>query len=335
MQRRRPTLVDVATAAGVSRSTASRAINDHPRVAPEVRQRVHQAVEKLGYHPDPAARALASGATQRRTRTDTLELAVVEDCAKAFGANPFYGRVLEGVLEALTGTDARMRVHVVGTADAPRALDDLSRTAGFGALLVNVDAALARRFHQRCPRVVSLGRSAPFVPFTEPENLVGGRMAVRHLIDNGRRRIAAIDGRMNLPCAVDRHTGYLNQMREAGLRPLWAVGDYSREGGVAATHRLLAEQPDIDAIFAACDLSATGVLQALAEAGRKVPDDVAVVGFDGSLLAACTNPPLTSVCQPVEEMTANAVRQLLADRVKDRWYQSFPVSLAVRQSSAA
>jgi DNA-binding LacI/PurR family transcriptional regulator len=124
-------------------------------------------------------------------------------------------------------------------------------------------------------------------------------------------------------------------MREAGLRPLWAVGDYSREGGVTATRRLLAEQPDLDAIFAACDLSAVGALQALAEAGRRVPDDVAVVGFDGSLLAACTNPPLTSVAQPVEEMTANAVRQLLANQVTDRWYRSFPVTLSVRQSTAA
>jgi DNA-binding LacI/PurR family transcriptional regulator len=326
-------LVDVATAAGVSRSTASRAINDHPRVAPEVRQRVRKVVEELGYRPDPTARALATGAPGRRT--DTLELIVVEDCTAAFGANPFYGRVLEGVLDALRDSDARMRVHVLPGTDAPRALAELSRTTGLGALLVNVDAPLAKRFHQRCPRVVSLGRSAPFVPFTEPENLRGGRMAVRHLIQSGRRRIVAIDGKMHLPCAADRHTGYVHQMREAGLRPLWAVGDYSREGGAAATQRLLAEEPDLDAIFAACDLSAVGALQALTEAGRRVPDDVAVVGFDGSLLAACTNPPLTSVWQPVEKMTATAVRQLLADRVQDRWYQSFPVTLSVRQSTAA
>jgi len=294
---------------------------------------VRKVVEELGYRPDPTARALATGAPGRRT--DTLEIIVVEGCATAFGSNPFYGRVLEGVLDGLRGTEARMRVHVLSVADAPRALDELSRTTGLGALLVNVDAPLAKRFYERCPRIVSLGRSAPFVPFTEPENLRGGRTAVRHLIETGRRRIVAIDGRRQSPCGADRHTGYVNQMREAGLRPLWAVGDYSREGGVTATRRLLAEQPDLDAIFAACDLSAVGALQALAEAGRRVPDDVAVVGFDGSLLAACTNPPLTSVAQPVEEMTANAVRQLLANQVTDRWYRSFPVTLSVRQSTAA
>src|SRR5262245_4349118 len=104
MQDRRPTLVDVATAAGVSRSTASRAINDHPRVAPEVRQRVLKVVEELDYRPDPTARALASGTPARRA--DTLEIVVVDGCATAFGANPFYGRVLEGAMQALAPTDA-------------------------------------------------------------------------------------------------------------------------------------------------------------------------------------------------------------------------------------
>ena len=93
--------------------------------------------------------------------------------------------------------------------------------------------------------------------------------------------------------------------------------------------------PDLDGIFAACDLSATGALQALAQAGRRVPDDVAVVSFDGSVLATCASPPLTSVSQPVEEMTEHAARALLDRQVGERWHQAFPVSLSVRASTAA
>jgi DNA-binding LacI/PurR family transcriptional regulator len=329
MERRRPTLVDVANAAGVSRSTVSRVINGQPRVTSEVRRQVLRSVAQLGYRPDHAARALASG------RTDVVEVVVVESDPRAIGRNPFYGRVLAAVLEALAATDVHMRVHVVRTSEAGRVIDEIARSACIGSLLVNTPASLAAQLHERSPRVVSLGRSAASVPFTTADNIGGARLAVLHLLGAGRRRIAAIDGRATNPCAVERHAGYEAAVREAGLRPTSANGDFRRQGGFDATWRLLAEHPDIDAIFTACDLSATGALQALAESGRRVPDDVAVVGFDGSVLASCSSPPLTSVCQPVEEMTAHATRQLLNGEVDEHWHRMFPVTLSVRKSSAA
>jgi DNA-binding LacI/PurR family transcriptional regulator len=329
MQRSRPTLVDVARAAGVSRATASRVINQQPRVAPEVRQRVLEVVAELDYHPDTSARALASG------RVDVLDLVVVEEDTKAFSHNPFYGRVLAGVLAALNGTDAQMRVRLVPERAAGRVLNEIADACSLGTLLVNVPPSLAQPFHDRCPLVVSLGRSAETVPFTEPENSKGARLAVEHLVATGRRLVAAIDGRRTNPCAIDRHVGYVDAVRAAGLRPVWADGNFCRQGGYAATMELLTAQPDLDGIFAACDLSATGALQALAHAGRRVPDDVAVVGFDGSVLATCANPPLTSVSQPVEDMTEYAVRQLLDRQVGDQWHEVFPVTLSVRASTAA
>jgi DNA-binding LacI/PurR family transcriptional regulator len=329
MQRSRPTLVDVARAAGVSRATASRVINRQPRVAPDVRERVLQVVAELDYHPDTSARALASG------RVDVLDLVVVEADANSFGVNPFYGRVMTGVLSALAGTEAQMRVHLAPEHAAGRVLDEVAESASLGALLVNVPAPLAQEFHRRCPWVISLGRSAESVPYTEPENGTGARLAVEHLVMTGRRVVAAIDGRRTNPSAVDRHVGYLDSVRAAGLRPAWAAGDFSRQGGYAATMELLEVHPDLDGIFAACDLSATGALQALGQAGRRVPDDVAVVGFDGSVLAACANPPLTTVAQPVEEMVEHAARQLLERQVSERWHRVVPVSLSVRASSAA
>src|SRR5262245_42465902 len=130
MERRRPTLVDVATAAGVSRSTVSRVINGQPRVTPEVRRQVLRSVAQLGYHPDQAARALASG------RTEVVELVVVESDPRAIGRNPFYGRVMAAVLEALADTEVSMRVHVVRMSEAGQVIDEIAHSASVGSRVV-------------------------------------------------------------------------------------------------------------------------------------------------------------------------------------------------------
>jgi DNA-binding LacI/PurR family transcriptional regulator len=156
---------------------------------------------------------------------------------------------------------------------------------------------------------------------------------VTHLVQRGRRRIAGLHGPRAHPCAVQRHDGYLDAIRSAGLTPLSGGGDFRREVGYAETQRLLALQPDLDAIFAACDLTAIGALQAVTEAGRRVPDDVALVGFDDSLIAACASPPMTTVRQPVEEMAAAATWAMLERRVRPGWQELLPTELVVRASS--
>ena len=329
MEHRRPTLVDVARLAGVSRSTASRAINDQSGVTAEARQRVRRAVETLRYHPDGAARSLASG------RAEVLDLVVIDEDPHAFANNPYYSRVTAGMLEALAGSDVPMRIHLTPRATAGGVLDAVATSAGIGTLLVNVPAPAARRFQRRCPRVVSIGRFGDRVPFTETDSFHGATMAVAHLVAEGRRVIAAIDGPADNPCAAQRHAGYVEAMTSAGLHPLWTDGDFRRAGGYDATLRLLDAHPGIDAIFAACDLTATGAVQALTASGRRVPDDVAVAGFDDSVLASSSTPPLTSVRQPVEEMAAQATRDLLHGDVGPGWQRWFPVSLMVRSSTMA
>ncbi len=324
METKRLTIADVARVAGVSRAAASRVINDEPGVARAVRTRVRQVIDDLGYRPNPAARALASG------HTGVVDLVVVDDCAETFGVNPYYGRVVAGVLSGLAGTTAHMRVHLVALDDTPALLARIAGTADLGALLVNVPGAMAAE----AGRVVSMHASAPGVAYVDTRNFDGAVAAVRHLLGRGRRRIGGVHGPRTSPCALQRHDGYVSAVTAAGLAPLAAGGDFRREVGYRQTHHLLAQDPRLDAVFVACDLMAVGALQALSEAGRRVPDDVAVVGYDDGLIATCTNPPLSSVRQPVEEMAASAARALVEHRTHPGWHQMFPAELVVRTSSA-
>jgi DNA-binding LacI/PurR family transcriptional regulator len=324
---RRTTITDVARVAGVSRGTASRVINDEPGVARDVRERVRQVIDELGYRPNPAARALASG------RTDVVDLVVSDACSATFGVNPYYGRVVAGILSGLAGTSAHMRLHLVAGPDVPGLLASLARTADLGAVLVNVPETMVAEAYQHTDRLVCMHSSAPRVPYVDTQNEAGARAAVAHLVGRGRRRIAGIHGPETHPCAAQRHNGYLGAMREAGLGPLTGSGDFRRDVGHREASRLLTDHPDIDALFVACDLMAVGALQALAEMGRRVPDDVAVVGFDDSLLAASAIPPMSSVRQPVEDMAAAATRALLGRVLTPHWRQVLPADLVVRASS--
>ena len=307
----RPTLEDVARLAGVSRSTVSRVINRQPGVAPPHRRLVQDAIVELGYRPHLGARALASG------RADTLDLVIVDDDPDALSTNPHYARVVAGAVKALAGTDVRLQIRMSS-----------SPGGGLGAVLVNVRPELAAQLRRRYSWVVSLGRSASRVSSIEPDNLAGGRLAVDHLLAAGRRRIAVISGPETNPCAVDRREGALRAIRDAGLEPLLCRGDFTFATASLLTRQLLAAHPDVDAVFAACDLTAAGARQALTDLGRRVPDDVALVGFDDGIIASSSG--LTSVRQTVEENAALAARMVLARECRR---VTVPVSLTVRQSS--
>lgn len=329
MPYRKLTIEDVAHEAGVSRATASRVLNNARGVSEDLRSRVNQVVAELGYRPNAAARALASG------RRDVLDLVVVayHMDAHMFGAHPYYSRVISGVLAALAGSDVQLRVNVAEWADAPELVDRIAQSTTAGAVLVNVSPALAARFHSRCRRVVSLGATAPQVPAVEPENSRGAYDAVAFLHRIGCRRIAAIHGPDCNTCAASRRAGHLEAIRELGLADIAVDGRFHREGGYAATTRLLAEHPDLDGIFAACDQMAAGAIQAITDAGRRVPGDIAVIGFDDSVVAACMSPPLTSMRLPVEEMAAAATRALLEGAAAPHWRQFFAIDLVVRDST--
>jgi DNA-binding LacI/PurR family transcriptional regulator len=193
-------------------------------------------------------------------------------------------------------------------------------TAGHvdGALLVSLHgndplpAAVARR---GIPVVVG-GRppQGAEVSYVDVDNVHGGRSAVDHLIRTGRRNIGTIGGPPDMSPGLDRLTGYHEALDGAGVERdprLEAIGDFSQQGGADGMHRILEARPDVDAVFAASDLMAAGAIGVLRASGRRVPEDVAVVGFDDSPIAATSDPPLTSVRQPIEEMGAEMVRLLL------------------------
>jgi DNA-binding LacI/PurR family transcriptional regulator len=147
--------------------------------------------------------------------------------------------------------------------------------------------------------------------YVDAENAQGAESAVRYLMQRGRRRIATIAGPQDMIAGIDRLAGYRNALRDSDRRSLIAVGDFTRESGAVAMRQLLADDPGIDAVFAASDLMADGALRTLRQAGRSVPDDVAVVGFDDNAVAAFADPPLTTVRQPIQEIGRALARQLL------------------------
>jgi DNA-binding LacI/PurR family transcriptional regulator len=329
MSRLKPTIEDVAQAAGVSRATVSRVINNVPGASGPVRARVHAAVAELGYQPDETARALAYG---RQRAIDVIAVTYGSGIGW-LGTNPYFSRVLAGMMPVLEGVNAQLRLHAVGHETAAEAIDEIAANATLGAVLADVTPALATRFYRRCRRTVSMVPTDASVPGMEADNIGGAYTAVNELFRLGRRRIAAIDGPALNSCAIDRRSGYLRAIRGLGLADMSADGDFYREGGYHAARRLLEQDPDVDAIFIACDLMAAGAVQAITASGRRVPDDVSIIGFDDSIAAVCTNPPLTTMRVPVEEMAATATRLLLQGNPIPGHRQRFPVDLVVRGSA--
>jgi DNA-binding LacI/PurR family transcriptional regulator len=172
------------------------------------------------------------------------------------------------------------------------------------------------------------------LPYVDNDNVGGAEKAVRHLLDSGRRRIATIAGPQDMTAGQDRLAGYREALQEAGFEPRAAHGDFTERSGFEAACALLEAEPKLDAIFGASDLMARGALRALRQAGRRVPEDVAVVGFDDLGVAQATDPPLSSVRQPIEQVARDLVRLLLA-RVDGAAVQSLtlPTTLTLRAST--
>jgi DNA-binding LacI/PurR family transcriptional regulator len=305
-------LEEVASRAGVSRATVSRVVNGSSRVSGSIRQGVESAIAELGYVPNRVARSLATG------RTASIGVVITEPSGRLF-TDPFFPRLLRGVSEVLAGHDLQL-VLLMPTSqdDAHRIGDYLSAGHVDGVVMVSLhsDDPLPSRLAAADVPLVLIGRPPHGVSasYVDVDNRQGARSAVEHLVAGGRRLVATIAGPSDMPVGIDRLGGFRDAIADAGLAldpRLVAHGDFTQTGGAAAMARLLAARPDLDAVFAASDLMAAGALSALAEAGRRVPGDVAVVGYDDSPVARSTNPPLTSVHQPIEEMGREAARLLV------------------------
>ncbi len=335
--RRSLTLESVAAEAGVSRATVSRVVNGGHRVSPGTQRVVERAIRRLGYRPNRAARALAT------RRTESVGLVIPEPTQHVF-ADPFFPRLVRGINDVLAGDDLQLVLLTPATSAGEERLARYL-TGGHldGVLLVSLhgqDPLPALLLQHGVPVVVG-GRPPEGVPvsFVDVDNVGGARIAVRHLLDGGRRRIATLTGPLDMAPSADRLEGYRAALAGAGLRAdrsLEASGEFDQEVARNRTRELLERHPDIDGIFAASDPMAAGALQALRLAGRRVPDDVALVSFDDSSFAASSEPPLTSVRQPIEEMGREMSRLLTRmvtsrDRVARRVILA--TELVVRASS--
>ncbi|OHV35641.1 LacI family transcriptional regulator [Pseudofrankia sp. EUN1h] len=335
--RRAPTLEEVAELAGVSRATVSRVVNGSSRVSAEAQSAVTAAIAQLGYVPNRAARSLVT------RRTDTLVLIVHERPDTVF-ADPFFASVLRGVNQALSPTDFQLvLLQAQGEAQRDRALRYVGNGHVDGVLLISLhaDDIMPNAITAAGVPLVMAGRllAGNPVDYVDADNVGGARDAARYLLGAGRRRLATIAGPSDMSVGIDRLRGYTEAVRQAGdelSAGRVAVGDFTEESGRRAAARLLADHPDIDALFAASDLMAMGALRTLREAGRRVPDDIAVVGFDDAAFAAYADPPLTTVRQPVELMGQEMVR-LLLERVTDPFAEPteviLPTALVTRDSA--
>jgi len=310
--RRVPTLEVVAELAGVSRATVSRVVNGSSRVSPEAHAAVTKAISALGYVPNRAARSLVT------RRTDTLVLIVHERTDTVF-EDPFFANVLRGVNAALSTTDLQLvLLHARGDQQRERALRYVSNGHVDGALLISLHGAdpMPTAIMAAGIPMVAMGRplAGRHADYVDADNAGGGQEAVQHLVAAGRRCLATVAGPLDMSPGIDRLRGYVDATRAANMAAAadrLVHGDFTEPAGYHAMKLLLEATPDIDGVFVASDLMALGALRALRELGRRVPDDVAVVGFDDAPVALYANPPLTTVRQPVALLGQEMVRLLL------------------------
>lgn len=307
----RPTLEAVAARAGVGRGTVSRVINGSPKVSERARAAVLRAIEELGYVPNRAARTLVT------RRTDTVALVVSESEQRVFD-EPYFAGVIRGIGSALSETGLQLILAMAQTREEHARLEQyLTGQHVDGVMLISLHGAdpLPGRLEEMGVPTVVGGRPVGITPYSyvDMDNRAGARQAVKYLIGKGRRRIATIAGPQDMGVGVDRLAGYRDALIATGVPECVAFGDFSQESGARAMRELLARDPDIDAVFAASDPMAMGAMHVLKEHGRRIPDDVAVIGFDDSSASRLySDPPLTTVHQPTEEMGRQMAHLLVA-----------------------
>jgi DNA-binding LacI/PurR family transcriptional regulator len=299
-------MADVAVAAGVSHMTVSRVLNGTARVSPATRARVEEALRALGYRPNAAARALATGRSG--------QLSVV-----------FFDTTLFGPASALFAIEqaARREGYSVSIISLPRIDPDTMRDAVAtlrsqavdGTIIVaphTTAAEAVREVPDDLPAVVVAGAQSAGLPVVAIDQETGARLATEHLLQLGHRTVWHVAGPGNWVDARARARGWRKTLQRAGVPvPPPLVGDWSARSGYEAGVQLAAD-PDVTAIFVANDHMALGVLRALALAGRRVPEDVSVVGFDDVPESPYYPPALTTVRQDFEVVGVRAVAALLA-----------------------
>lgn len=308
--KKRPTLADIAQAAGVSLMTASRAVNGKPGVSDDVRQAILSLAKELGYHPNQIARGLAT------SYTTSIGLVVPDN------TNPFFAQIARGVED--TAYSQKYNIFLVNTAEDPAgekaALDSLWQKGIDGLILCSsrLPTTSLEEEVNRFPAVVLLNRELSLLPphavMININDQRGAQLAVQYFLEKGRQHIGYLDGPANSFSARRRKEGYRDALEAARIAFDPSMVEScapDTEGGRIGAEALLARRPDIDAIYAYNDLVAAGAVQVLQEFGKKVPEDIPVIGVDDIPLATFIRPQLTTLHVNLREIGRQAMRKLL------------------------
>lgn len=332
-------LEDIAKRAGVSRSTVSRVINNEPYVSKRTREKVLAVIEAVGYTPNPGARMLVT------RRTQVIGIVIPQSLNVVFEDPYYFPVLLQGVAEAAQQHDHATLLFVGQSDEDEQQLYQriLKNRLVDGLVIASAtqDSKITKRLLEHHIPFVMLERPSAYVDrinYVSIDNVSASLKAVNHLLEQGRRRIAHITGSLNNTDASDRMAGYRHALELAGLTvddDLIAEGHFSSRSGYQGMQTLL--DHGVDAVFAASDTTAYGALQALQEAGQRVPEDVAVVGFDDLPRALETSPQLTTIQQPIKQKGFRATELLLDildSEVMEPKHILLPTQLVIRGSSA-
>ncbi len=329
------TLEQIGEMAGVSRSTVSRVINNHPNVSSDVRDRVERIIRETGFSPNLAARTLAS------QRAFVIGLVIPRSIQSLFG-DPYFARLTQGVVQAANLFDHTVSLFLLESREIEeRIIPRITRPGFIDGLVVQStssdDKVLSRIVNSTIPYVIA-GRplNYPDVTYIDVDNTNGAFMAVEHLAKLGHKRIGTVTGPMDAAPGRDRKAGYLQALRQFNLpveEGLISEADFTEAGGFRSAKQVLQSKPD--AIFVASDQMGLGALEAIRQAGLRVPEDIAIVGFDDLPPALYANPQLTTIRQPILRFGIAAVEMLInliEDKIQPPQSTIMDVALVVRDS---
>jgi DNA-binding LacI/PurR family transcriptional regulator len=331
------TLATVGNLVGVSPSTVSRVVSNSTPVSPELREAVESAIAQLGYVPNRAARNLAT------SRSDSIGVVISESMDQLVN-DPFIVQLLFGITAGLSETEFQLVLIMASNErDKERVQRYLQKGHVDGVILIGShrgDPLIEQVAKRKIPLVFS-GRPpvAVEVDYVDVDHRAGAKMAVSHLIAGGRRKIATIYGTLDMPSSCDKLEGYRDAILAAGLEldpTLEEAGNYNPILAGEAMRTLLDRHPDLDAVFVASDTMAAAVVGVLVEAEFEIPEDIAMVGYDGTPLAMATRPKLTTVRQPIEAM-GRKLAELLLKRIEQpdepATHTIFATELVIQESS--
>ncbi len=328
------TLEEIARQAGVSRSTVSRVLNKHPNVSADARERVLAVTQRLDFTPNVLARSLAGG------RTNVLGLVIPMGVSTLF-TDPYFAILIQGVASACNAHDYSVMLWLAEPEQERRVIQKILQGGLIDGVVVSsmlIDDPLIKALLDRQMPFILVGRhpTDQRVSYIDVDNRNSAREMVAYLLRLGYCRIATVTGPHNMIAGADRLEGYQMALRERGIVPdpaLIASGDFTEAGAYTATRRLLPHEPD--AIFCASDAMAVGAMRALREAGKRVPEDIGLAGFDDIPVAARMEPPLTTVRQPIHR-TGSVAAETLIDLIEEGESRPrrviLPTELVIRSS---